>query len=239
MLEAHSSFSSVCCTAAVLMLATCCIHHTTGNCCRTLWNSICNYFVSLFRYSRALPVTRPVSICFTRCSVSHWICLIILVACNTCLHPLWHTECLLSLYCWIFSFPFGVETKLCFGFAVDFTWQNTLPTEYWRCPEPGNSCHTRYKHTHTHEHTEVHTHTHTHMAHTWATHCFIKTLATYGHVVYGLCGSYECVCEYMYMYMCVNICDQHLCLFCYLLSFSPCDVRLLAFSFFYLHSALF
>lgn len=50
-----------------------------------------------------------------------------------------------------------------------------------------------------------------------------------------------CVCEcvYLYMYVCVNVCDQHLCLFCYLLSFSPCDVRLLAFCFFYLHSALF
>lgn len=71
---------------------------------------------------------------------------------------------LYSLYWWIFSFPLGVETKLCFGFAVDFTWQNTLPTEYWRCPEPGNSCHTR-----THICKGAPTHTHTQMAHTWHT----------------------------------------------------------------------
>lgn len=47
-----------------------------------------------------------------------------------------------------------------------------------------------------------------------------------------------CVCVLLYLHVCVNVCDQHLCLFCYLLSFSPCDVRLLAFFFLYLHTPL-
>lgn len=152
------------------MLATCCIPHTTSNCCRTLWNSICNYFVSLFRYSRALPVTRPVSICFARCSVSHWICLIILVACNTCLHPLWHTE---SCLCIGRFSHFRLASKQNFALVLRLILHGRTRCHLSIGAAPSQATDaTLDTNTHTWAHRDAHTHTHiwhtsgTHLSHT-------------------------------------------------------------------------